>query len=207
MNRTLKILMLSDIFVLTGFGLFDPILAIFVKEELAGGTIFAAGLASTIFFITKSIIQLPFSRYVDTHDEKVKWLFLGTLLLAVVPFIFIVAKDIKLIYLAQFIRGVGTGLAFPTWLGIWSVNLDKKHESFEWSLYATLTGIGIAVTASAGAAIAQFVGYKFTFLLTGLLSVIGCLLLLALSNSKEKIKKMNITHYYQKKKLSPKNGN
>lgn len=207
MNRTLKILMLSDIFVLTGFGLFDPILAIFVKEELIGGTIFAAGLASTIFFITKSIVQLPFSRYVDTHDEKVKWLFLGTLLLAVVPFIFIIAKDIKLIYLAQFIRGIGVGLAYPTWLGLWSVNLDKKQESFEWSLYATFTGIGIAATASAGAAVAQFVGYKFTFLLTGILSIIGCFTLLALANNQEKIKKMNITHYYQKKKLSPKNGN
>lgn len=206
MNRTLKILMLSDIFVLTGFGLFDPILAIFVKEELVGGTIFAAGLASTIFFITKSIVQLPFSRYVDTHDEKVKWLFLGTLLLAVVPFIFILAKDIKLIYLAQFIRGVGVGLAYPTWLGLWSVNLDKKQESFEWSVYATFTGIGIAATASAGAAIAQFVGYKFTFLLTGILSIVGCFILLTLAKNQEKIKKMNITHYYQKKKLSPKNG-
>ena len=45
MNRTIKLLMISDIFVITGFGLIDPILAIFIKENLTGGTIFAAGFA------------------------------------------------------------------------------------------------------------------------------------------------------------------
>ena len=54
MNRTIKLLMFSDIFVLTGFGLIEPILAIFIKENLVGGTIFAAGLASMIFLVTKS---------------------------------------------------------------------------------------------------------------------------------------------------------
>ena len=44
MNRIIKLLMISDVFVLTGFGLVQPILAIFIKDNLVGGTIFAAGL-------------------------------------------------------------------------------------------------------------------------------------------------------------------
>lgn len=85
--------MISDIFVLTGFGLMDPILAIFIKDNLVGGTIFAAGLASTLFLITKSIIQLPFSKYVDSHDDRKRWLILGTLLIAVIPFLYILVSD------------------------------------------------------------------------------------------------------------------
>lgn len=176
--------MFSDISVVTGFGLIAPILAIFIKDNLAGGTIFAAGLASTIFFITKSIIQLPFSRYVDKHDDNVKWLLLGTFLIGLVPFLYIFANSVIHIYIAQILYGLGSGLAYPTWLGLWSLNLDKKHESFEWSVYSTLVSLGSAITAVIGAAIAEFFGFMITFILGGILSLSGCLILLGLERHK-----------------------
>jgi MFS family permease len=199
MNKTLWYLLLSDIFVVTGFGLMEPILAIFIKENLVGGTIFSAGVASAIFLVTKSLIQLPFSRYVDKHGKKLQWLIFGTALICVVPFIYIFASDINLIYVAQFIYGIGSGLAYPTWLGLWSTNLDKRHESFEWSLYSTLSGLGTAVAATIGAAIAQFVGYKYTFVIVGVMALVGCLVLLGLElSSKKKMKQRQLTlHEYQ----------
>lgn len=201
MNRVIKLLMISDIFVLTGFGLIEPILAIFIKENLIGGTIFAAGLASTIFLVTKSIVQLPFSRYVDKHDHKVVWLILGTLIISAVPFIYIFAESVHYIYFAQFLFGIGGGLAYPTWLGLWSTHLDRKHESFEWSLYSACTGIGTAITASLGAAIAYYIGFTYTFLLVGIMSVIGCLILLGLERKKQKLPKINDYHYQKKRKM------
>ena len=156
--------MFSDIFVITGFGLMAPILAIFIKENLVGGTIFAAGFSSALYLIIKSLVQLPFSRYVDSHKDKIKWMVLGTILISIVPIIYILANHIYSIYLAQIIYGIGSGLAYPTWLGLWSTNLDKKHESFEWSLYSTLTGAGTALAAVVGATIAQFLGFTFTIL-------------------------------------------
>lgn len=200
MNKTVRLLMLSDIFVITGFGLISPILAIFIKENLIGGTIFAAGLASALFLITKSAIQLPFSRYVDKHDDKVKWLIIGTFLIALIPFIYIFTNNISYIYVAQIIHGIGSALAYPTWISLWSINLDKKHEGFEWSLYSTLTGIGTAITGAAGAAIAQFAGFKFTFILVGLTSLIGCFILFGL-NKKYKIEKVDVYHYHKKRKF------
>jgi len=202
MNRTIKLLIFSDIFVLTGFGLIDPILAIFIKENLIGGTIFAAGLASMLFLITKSIIQLPFSKYVDKHDDKVKWLILGTFLIASVPFIYIFTRHIQYIYLAQIIYGIGSGLAYPTWLGLWSTNLDKKHESFEWSLYSTVVGLGVACTAAIGAAIAQFIGFNYTFALVGIMSLIGCFVLFNLEKKREKLRKPYIHHYHKRRKIT-----
>src|SRR3989338_5282757 len=109
MNKTIKFLMISDIFVVTGFGLIEPILAIFVKENLVGVTIFAAGFASTLFLVTKCLVQLPFSKYVDSHDDKVKWLVVGAFFIALVPFIYIFAKHIYFIYLAQIVYGLGSG--------------------------------------------------------------------------------------------------
>lgn len=202
MNRTLKLLMISDIFIAMGFGLIDPILAIFFKDNLEGGTIFAAGLASALFLVTRSLVQLPFSRYVDKHDDKVRWLMVGTLLMSTIPFLYIFTTHIKYVYLAQIIHGIGVGLAFPTWLGLWSTHLDKKQESFEWSLYSTSTGIGIAVTATIGSAIAQFVGFEYTFILAGIMSLVGCFILLGLERKKEKALRIHSNQYHTKRKLS-----
>ncbi len=186
LNRTIILLILSDIFFLTGFGLIDPIIAIFIDGSIEGGSIFTAGIASTIFFVTKSLVQLPFSKYVDAHDNKIHWLITGMLMVSLVPLIYLFAPNIWFIYLAQFIYGVGSGLAFPTWLGLWSINLDKKHESYEWSLYSTLTGIGTAFSASAGAALADFVGFRFTFVVVGAMSVIGCIVLIVLEKQNQR---------------------
>lgn len=183
MNRTLKLLMFSDIFVLTGFGLIGPIFAIFIKENLVGGSVFAAGFATTLFIITKSCVQLSFSRYVDRHDDsyRVAGLILGTLMIVTTPFIYFFAENINLIYLAQIMHGIGSGLAYPTWLVLWTTHLDKHKESFEWSVYSTVVGLGTAVSAAVGATIAEFLGFRYTFLIVGMISLIGCFTLFGLS--------------------------
>jgi DHA1 family quinolone resistance protein-like MFS transporter len=179
MNRTMKLLLLSDIFVLTGFGLIQPILAIYINGGgVTGGTMLSAGLASALFLFTKSLVQLPFGHYVDKHSSKTKWLILGTLLMAGVPLIYITANSIYQIYLAEMIYDLGSGLAYPTWLGLWSANLDKGRESFQWSVYSTSTGLGTATTGATGAAVASMVGFYATFIMAGLLCLLGCLALI-----------------------------
>jgi MFS family permease len=188
MNRTIKLLILSDIFVLTGFGLIDPIFGIYLNSNLVDGTIFSAGLASAIFLVTKSIIQLPFSRHVDKFGDlnDIKWLIIGTCFIASVPFLYIFATNIYWIYIAQFLFGIGSGLAYPAWLGLWSTHLDRKKESFEWSLYSTIVGIGTAIAAAVGGAIAQYVGFIATFVIVGILSLLGCFILIHLRFQEKK---------------------
>jgi DHA1 family quinolone resistance protein-like MFS transporter len=180
MNRTMKLLMLSDIFVLTGFGLIQPILAIFINGDVTGGTVFTAGLASTIFLVIKSLVQLPFGRYIDSHTRKTRWLMVGTMLMAGVPILYLSADSIHQIYLAEAIYGLGSGLAYPTWLGLWSTNMDKGRESFQWSIYSTSTGLGTAATGTLGAAIASIMGFNATFIFAGLMCLLGCFTLLIL---------------------------
>lgn len=201
MNRTIKLLMLSDILILTGFGLIAPILAIFIKDNLAGGTIFAAGLATFIFWTTKSVIQLPLSRYVDKHDDKLTLLIIGTFIMVAVPFVYAFSPNVRWIYFAEFLYGIGSGLSFPAWLGLWSINLDKHHESFEWSLYSTTVGIGTALAAAVGAGIAQYIGFKTTFIVVGIAAFAGGLILFGLEKNEKAIENPKILHYHKRKKL------
>jgi DHA1 family quinolone resistance protein-like MFS transporter len=189
MNRVIKLLLVSDIFLTSGFGLIEPVMAIFIKDNIFGGQIYKAGIASALFLLTKSCVQLPFSRYVDTHDRSVLWLIIGSLCIAVVPFGYMYATRIEWIYAVQVIYGIGSGLAYPTWLGLWSTHLDGHHESFEWSLYSTMTGLGTAGAAATGAVLAQFIGFKLTFLFVGLLSLAGCGILFLLSNEKAPVQR------------------
>jgi MFS family permease len=180
--------MISDIFVLTGFGLIDPILAIYIKDGLVGGTVFSAAFASTLFLLVKSLVQLPFSRSVDKMNDvtRGRWLFLGTILIALVPFIYIFSSSIAFIYLAQVLHGAGSGLAYSAWLGIWSTHLDKNRESYEWSLYSTLVGIGTAISAFVGGFVAEFIGFRLTFALVGVFAMAGCGFLFALLRQKKR---------------------
>ncbi|MGV8172566.1 MAG: MFS transporter [Candidatus Woesearchaeota archaeon] len=204
MNKTLYLLWFSDVFILTGFGLTAPILAIFIKDHILGGTVLAAGIASAIYLTTKAIVQIPFSRYVDSHENKVKWLHIGTFLIVTVPFQYIFAENIMSIYLAQITYGIGAGLAASAWLSLWSTHLDKHHEGFEWSLYSATVGLGTGLSAVVGGTIATYWGFNTAILIMGALAFIGFLVLL---NLEKKIRveqscelERNIA-YHNKRKL------
>ncbi|PIR68474.1 hypothetical protein COU49_00855 [Candidatus Nomurabacteria bacterium CG10_big_fil_rev_8_21_14_0_10_35_16] len=202
-NNTIKLLILSDIFTVTGFGLIDPILAIFIKDNLIGGTLFTAGIASSLFLITKSIIQLSFSKHVDTHDDSddLKWLIIGSIVITFVPFIYIFAKNISAIFVAQIIHGIGSGLVYSTWVGLWSTHMDKNKESFEWGLYSTSVSIGAAISSTLGAGLAQLFGFRITFIITGILSLIGSLILLKLRQHYRKNPKIKAVPPIEKSKF------
>ncbi|MBI5871987.1 MFS transporter [archaeon] len=183
MNKIIKFLILADILLFTGFGLISPIMAIFIKENLAGGTVFAAGLASTIYFIVKSAVELPFSKYVDVYHKRIRFCLLGTLIMAVVPLFYILASDVWHIYIIQALYGIGSGIAYPTWMSLFSTNLDKGKEAFEWSVYSVLVGLGIGIAAAVGGGLAEMFGFNTTFLLVSLFTFVsgGGLLWLELS--------------------------
>ncbi|MCX6751126.1 MAG: MFS transporter [Candidatus Pacearchaeota archaeon] len=179
MNKTLRLLMFSDIFVLSGFGLIAPILAIFIKDNLIGGTILAAGIASMIFLITHSVLQLIFA-YKFNPKDRIWMLWLGTGLIALVPFGYIFAKTIYHIYAIQFVYGVGAAFAYPSWASLFTANLEKGKRGFQWSIYSSSVGIGTAITAGVGAWLADKIGFQLVFVLTGILAVVGLLILLKL---------------------------
>lgn len=180
-HKKLAMLILSDVFILSGFGLMGPIFAVFIIDNLQGGSIIAAGLATTIFLVVKSTVQLPLSKYfIDRHNHKTRFLLLGTLLIISVPFIYVTAKSINAIYIAQAIYGLGAALAYPAWFSLFTLYLDKKHKGFEYSVYSTAIGVATAITAYLGAKVADTVGFKSLFFIVGLIALVGFLFLIVL---------------------------
>jgi MFS family permease len=181
MNRVILFLILSDILILSAFGLVAPIFAIFLKENIAGGSITAAGLASTIFFLVKSFTQLPLSRYIDTRKEKLGFLIAGTFLIVTVPLIYALSPNINFIYIAQVVYGFGAAMSYPAWFTLFTNHLDRKHQGWEWSVWGTGVGLGVALTAYLGAKMAERFGFASVFYSVAVLSFLGMTLLFFLS--------------------------
>lgn len=175
MNKVIRFLLLSDVFIITGFGLIAPILAIYINGSLVGGSMLRAGIASAIFLITKSIVQIPFSKFVDKKDEyfDLMWLLLGALIVCIVPFIYIFSYTIWGIFFAQFLYGLGSAFSYPTWLKIWNSHLDIHHETFEWSVYSSAIALSSAFASIFGAWISEIFGFVTTFAFVGIISFLG----------------------------------
>ena len=181
MNKKLLLLILSDIFILSSFGLIAPIFAVFITENLIGGTLVTAGLATTVFLVVKSTVQLPLSKYfIDKEKHKTHSLLLGTFLIITVPFIYFFAKSVYTIFVAQAIYGLGAAMAYPAWFSLFTTYIDKKHKGFEYTLWSTGVGLGSALAAFLGAYIVDFFNFKVLFFFVGIMAFLGFLLLIIL---------------------------
>jgi DHA1 family quinolone resistance protein-like MFS transporter len=192
MNKVIKLLIISDIFLLTGFGLIDPILSIFINDSIIGGSLVAVGLASTLFLLVRSVLQVPFAKYADEREQRLFLLKIGSFFLFLAPLCYAFASNIYHIYFAQIIHGIGAALAYPTWMALFSSNLDKKKESFEWALYETGVGVGTAFAAYFGAEMASRIGFRNLFFIVALFSLVGLIVLFWL----DKVKKSDLNYRY-----------
>ena len=180
MNKKLILLIISDVLILSSFGLIAPIFAIFIKDGLIGGSLVTAGLATTIFLAVKSVLQLPLTWHVDKQKHKTRLLILGTFLIITVPFIYIIAKSVYTIFIAQIVYGLGAALAYPAWFSLFTTYIDKKHKGFEYAIWSTGIGIGTAIAAFLGAEIASSFGFDYLFFVVGFFAFLGFLLLIIL---------------------------
>ena len=194
MNRTLKLLITADVFMFTGLGLIMPILAVYIKENLVGGTIVAAGIATTLYLLIKAGLQIPFSRYLDKYDHRRFFVILGYTIIALVPFLYIFMWHVYHLYAIQVLYGIGGALAYPAWLSLFSTHLEKHHEGYNWSMYSSSVTLGMALSAGVGAMIAQYFGFRITFLIVGLFTIFCVCSLMYLEKKVDK-KRKKVIHY------------
>src|SRR4030042_4678138 len=64
-SKVIKILTMSDILMMGGFGLLSPIFAVFITDTIQGGNVEVVGIATTIYLLTKSLCQLFAAEIID----------------------------------------------------------------------------------------------------------------------------------------------
>ncbi len=185
-------MVLSDFTLMFGWGLVAPILAIFITDNIQGGDAKVAGIAVGLYWLLKSIFQIPIGGYLDkNHGEKDDFYFLigGTLLMGLVPLGFIFATLPWHIYGLQVIHAAGAALALPAWCGIFTRHIGRGKEAQSWAWDSSALGIGAGISGILGGIIASAFGFTPLFIGVSVLGLISTVLFVFIKEDIEPPKK------------------
>lgn len=188
-NRVIEYMTLADVLMLSGWGLITPIIAVFFTEQVEGGSVALAGLASTTYFLVKSIFQIPIARIIDKRRgewDDYKVMIAGSLIITTSAFLYTMVSLPWHVIAIQVLYGFGGALTYPSWLAIFTRHVDRQEMGFEWSLYYTATDLGAAFTAGLGGLLAATFGYNLVFLIVGVLSLVGTFFLAGITKELKK---------------------
>lgn len=180
MNMVIRMMIVSDIILVGAGGLLAPIFAIFILDFIVGGGAAVAGIAAAIYLVTKSVLQIPFATVIDKiRGEKDDFwvLFVGTLIGAILPLLYLVINTPLELYIVQFIYGAVIAATFPSYMAIYTRHIDKTREGTEWGVYFTLTDFASAVTASIGGILADTMGFQTLIIILCIVGALGALML------------------------------
>lgn len=206
LNQVILVIVIAEFVLVTAFGFLSPIFSVFVIENIKNATVAVVGFGITIYWITKSILQLFVARFIDkNHGEIDDYYFMiaGGLINSIVVSLYYFATSISHVFALQFLLGVGDAFLAPPFYAIFTRHIDKGKEGFEWSLYSSFSlGFGSALGGGLGGILATIVGFRAVFPLVGIFSFISIVMLTFLRPYiLPKVTKDQIRIYIEKPKM------
>ena len=182
-NKIIKILVLSDLFLFAGWGLISPIFSVFIVEEIIGATVVTVGVATSIYWVARSSVYIPLARFLDKRKgekDDVYALIFSLTMVGFAAFMMVFAKTPLQLYLAHGFHGLVFGIYQIAWPSIFSRHLDQGKVSLDWSLDKVLVGAAVATTSLLGAHAANLWGFRTVFIITAILSWVSVLILMTM---------------------------
>jgi MFS family permease len=185
LNRIIKYLILADLSFWSGWGLVNPIFAIYLSDGIVDGSAIVAGTAFGIYWTTKSLLQYPIGLFLDrTKGDKDDYFFLvlGFLIASSVPIGYAFSDYSWQIYILQFVYGIAMAMSIAGWRALFTRSIDRGQESSQWCLDEALLGLGQGIFGVMSGICVAYMGYDSTFLIASCLGVMGVVLLIQLRN-------------------------
>jgi MFS family permease len=180
-NPVVRTFVVADFFLNSAAGSFAPIFAIFIANQITGGSAEVAGFAASAYWIVKSAVQLPIARFLDRRGEQADFwaVFGGYFVSGFVPFAYTFVRTPLELYTVQAIFGFAMAWAVPAWYSLFTRHVDRWRIGFEWSLESVFSvGLATAVSTAVGGYVASRYGFQALFMAAGCVSIASSLLLL-----------------------------
>ena len=184
-NKVIKVLIASDFLLQSGWGLIGPIFAIFLTEQIKGGSLEMVGFVAATYWLTKSFVQPFIARFLDIRKgekDDFKFIISGLYIANLVPLGYLFSTQIFHIFILEFIRGLAMACVVPSWSAIFTRHIDKGREAFSWSIESTAIGLAFGFAAVFGGVIAGILGFKTVFVLVSIFGLIASSVLLLIRN-------------------------
>jgi MFS family permease len=157
LNKSLKILLITNGLVLLAAAMLGPIYALFVEE--IGGSIIDAGLTGGIFALAAGITTIVSGIYADRIKENELIIVFGYLILGLGFFLYTKVNSILSLFLIQALIGFGEAIYVPAFDQIYTKHMEKGTRGRVWGLWEGINYF----TAALGSAVGGFLAYKFGF--------------------------------------------
>ena len=180
-NKVIRTLILSDFLLQSGWGLIGPIFAIFITQQIRGGSLAAIGFIAATFWFTKSAVQPFIAHFLDMKEgekDDLDFLIRGMYVANLIPLGYFFSIQLWHIFLLEFIRGLALACVVPTWSAIFTRHIDKGWEAFSWSIESTGVGFAAGFAAVFGGILANILGFKVVFVLVSFFGLISSTVLL-----------------------------
>ena len=170
MGQWLRLLLEGELIYITAFGLIAPIFSIFLKDAIFDATLLNIGIAEGIFLLTLAVLR-PFTQLTTQRDKKgwrTQHLFwYGGVLVALVPFLYLLARDMIDIYVIQMLFGLGMAFSEPAWIRMTDLTC-KIRISNNWEQFNTVGTLFAAGMAALAGYIAHNYGIRPLFVFIGI---------------------------------------
>ncbi len=177
-NKALRILLITNGFVLLAGAMLGPIYALFV--ERIGGDLLDASLTGGVFALAAGITTLIAGRYADKIKEKEIIVVFGYGIMGVGFLLYNLVNSIWSLFVIQALIGFAEAFYSPAFDAIYSKHLSIKKAGREWGAWEAMNYFSIAVGAAIGGVVATYLGFGAVFTIMSMLCFVSALYILYL---------------------------
>jgi predicted MFS family arabinose efflux permease len=184
-NKVIRTLIVSDFLLQSGWGLIGPIFAIFITEQIKGGSLEMVGFVAATYWLSKAVVQPFIAHFLDINKgekDDLKFLIFGMCVANLIPIGYFFSSQIVHIFILEFIRGLAMACVIPTWSGFFTRHIDRGWENFSWSIESTGISIAYGFAAAFGGILAVILGFKIVFVLVSIFGLTSSAILFSMRN-------------------------
>lgn len=177
LNPAVRAFILSESLFWASWNLVVPLFAVFVVQDIAGGTVAQAATGLTVYLLVRMVVELVVSRKSGelSNAQRAVIDVLGMVVVSIAYLIMATTPTFGAVLAFYALAGLGFGISSPVKYSLFSRSLEPQKEASVWGFYDVATLSSMAIATMLGGLIAQQYGFKVLFLLSAALNIIGAI--------------------------------
>ncbi|EKD52937.1 MAG: hypothetical protein ACD_61C00191G0003 [uncultured bacterium] len=170
-NSALKVLFISNSIYVFAALLLGPLYAVYVQK--IGGGVLLVSISSAVFYVSSTIFLLFMARWGDRIREK-EMMLLASYVIRGLAFLSLIFIDSALSLISiQILFGLAESLGTPTFGALFAKHVDRKEEVLEYSDWAIVSNLVMALGTILGGFIVSSLGFNFLFVAISMLCFVS----------------------------------
>lgn len=168
LNKSLKILIVTNSIFIFTIGLFMPFYAVFIQK--IGGNIAFAGLSWGLFLIVSGVLTFWMADMQIHVKEQELILALSYFLRGIVFASYAFMGSMQQLIITQILWGVAAAIGAPVFDGTYAKHTSHKNSILQWGSWEGIASISAGIAALLGGVLIQSFGFVSVFISMSIIS-------------------------------------